>query len=42
MEKLILEYIMYRLNEKELAEDEKYKLCYIADLILDMHVIENQ
>lgn len=42
MEKLILEYIMHRLNENELAADEKDKLCHIADLILEMYIIENQ
>ena len=42
MEKLILEYIMYRLNDKNITSEEKTKLVHAADMILDMYVLENQ
>jgi hypothetical protein len=42
MEKIILEYIMYRLNENNVIEEEKSKLVHVADMILDMYIVENQ
>lgn len=42
MEKLILEYIMYRLSDKNITSDEKYKLVHVADMIIDMYIVENQ
>ena len=42
MEKLILEYIIYRLKEENIKIEEKTKLMYVANMILDMYIIENQ
>lgn len=42
MDKLILEYIMCRLNEENIKNEEKTKLLYVANMILDMYIIENK
>ena len=42
MEKLILEYIVYRINDKNITNEEKTKLIHVADMIIDMYIVETQ
>ena len=42
MEKLILEYIMYRLNDKNITNEEKIRLIHTANMIIDMYIMENR
>lgn len=41
MERLILEYILHRLNSSESTEDERSDLVMVANQILSMYVMEN-
>jgi len=41
MEKLIFEYILYRLRGGDLSETDKERMKNIADCIVDMYIIEN-
>ena len=41
MERLILEYTLLRLKDKDLTDEERVKLVLAASIVMDLYLAEN-